>query len=178
MVNQWLTYSGSGAVDVAISRRNTKKKYTSRYRQLVTRLQYYIRGRLVPWESVPRKVGVMAWGVRINGRAWPHGSCCQYTRDIHGDNRIYHMSTIVEYYAFYGEHAGPVFVKIREHDIVSRDGVMVVVDACHINEHVVHIDCLIALFHMAPHFNNEATLQCCLPVAKAYPLVLDNDMLD
>ena len=118
-------------------------------------------------------------GVSINGREWPGGSCCRYTRDLSGNRGqgAIHMGTIVEYYTFYGAHHGPVFVLLREHNVVSAHGVMSVVKAACQAEHVVHIDNLLFLLHLAPYFNEDPDFKCCLPVATAHPLSLD-EMLD
>ena len=78
--------------------------------------------------------------------------------------------TIVEYYTFYGAHHGPVFVLLREHNVVSAHGVMSVVKAACQAEHVVHIDNLLFLLHLAPYFNEDPNFKCCLPVATARPL--------
>ena len=171
--------TGSGAVTVQHSRRNTKKRYTSRFPALVTRLTYYIRKQWLPWSNVPSRVGVMGRGVTINGREWRRGSFCRYTRDFSGNRGqgATRMGAVVEYYTFYGDNSGQVFVLIREHNVVSTQGVMFVVDAAYQAEHVVHIDNLLFLLHLAPYFNDDPNLKCCLPVATAHPLSLD-DMLD
>ena len=54
---------------------------------------------------------------------------------------------------------------------------MFVVDASYQAEHVVHIDNLLFLLHLAPYFNDDPNFKCCLPVATAHPLSLD-EMLE
>ena len=155
------------------SRRNTKSKFTARNPILLGTVNEYINQRALSWRSVPQRVGVMLMGVSINGRPWPKGSCCRFTRDYVGSGATIHTGVIKEYYSFYGEHKGPVFVKVQKLNVVSSRGVMFVVDAHSISTHVVHIDNLLFLYHLAPHYNDNAALKCCLPVATAHPLALD-----
>ena len=172
--------AGSGEVVVSRSKRNTKQGFACRYPALLRRLRYYLDKGWLPWQgSLPTMVAVMERGISINGRPWPKGSTCMYTRDIHENAGIRRMGRIVKYFGFYREHEGPVYVVVREHKVVRHQGVMLVVEERYTDEDVVHIDCLLLLYHYAPYYNeNNPAIRCCLPVAPAYPLAMDSDMVD
>lgn len=170
---------GYGGVVLLKSRRNTKKKVTNREVTLYNHLLSRIRRNLMPSGSLPKHVDVMEWGVHVNGRDWKAGQFCQYTRDTRAGSKLLLMGTIVKYYTFIGSGKVPVFVFVNSHVIREQKGVMFIVEAAHHAQHVVHIDSLSFLFHMAPHYNdNKADLKCALPVAPAYPEVLAIDMQD
>ena len=109
----------------------------------------------------------------------PQGSYCRYTRDLAGNRGqgAIRIGAVMEYYKFYGGNHGPVFVLLQEHNVVGTRGVMIVVEASCQAEHVVHVDNLLFLLHLEPHFNRDTNFKCCLPVAPAHPLSLD-EMLD
>ena len=89
------------------------------------------------------------------------------------------MGKIVQYYAFVGPGKVPVFVFVNSHVVREQKGVMFVVDANHHAQHVVHIDSLNYMFHLAPHYDEDnLNFRCALPVAPAYPDVLAMDEQD
>ena len=77
-------------------------------------------------QPIPSTVYVMRIGVKINGRDWPGGSFCRYTRDTRANRGNTHMGKIVLYYTF--ENGLPTFVLIDSHHIKEQKGVMLVVD--------------------------------------------------
>ena len=168
---------GYGRVVVAKNRRNTKKRRARGQEGLVSYLHTRIRRGLMQRGSVPEIVDVMEWGVQINGRAWAKGSFCQYAKDTRDGSRTLLLGNVVKFYAFAGNGNVPLFVLIRHHTAREQRGVMVVVDADAHGQHVVHIDCLAFLLHLAPHYNTDVQhLKCALPVASAYPTVLVEDL--
>ena len=131
---------GSGVVAIKPSRRNRKKKHTKNWPKLGARLQAYIRMGWLPNQPIPKIVFVMRMGVKINGRPWPGGSFCQYTKDTRANRGQGHMGKIVSYFTF--ENELPTFVLIDAHHVTDQKGVMYVVNVERYDQHVVHIDCL------------------------------------
>ena len=82
------------------------------------------------------------------------------------------MGKIVLYFTF--ENELPTFVLIDSHNVTDQKGVMYVVDVERSDRHVVHIDCLTFLYHLAPfNVGENPAFKCALPVAPAYPSSLN-----
>ena len=163
---------GSGVVVIKPSRRNRKKKHTADWPKLRARLLAYIRMGWLKAQPIPKTVFVMRMGVKINGRPWPGGSFCQYTKDTRDNRGQGHLGKIVLYFTF--ENELPAFVLIDAHHVTDQKGVMYVVNAERSDRHVVHIDCLTFLYHLAPfNVGENPAFKCALPVAPAYPSSLN-----
>jgi hypothetical protein len=163
---------GSGVVTITPSRRNRKRNPTANWPKLRARLAAYMRMGWLARQPIPSTVYVMRIGVKINGRDWPGGSFCRYTRDTRANRGNTHMGKIVLYYTF--ENGLPTFVLIDSHHIKEQKGVMFVVDTIRSDQHVVHIDCLTFLYHLAPiNVGDDPAVKCALPVAPAYPTSLN-----
>jgi hypothetical protein len=170
---------GYGAVEITKTRRSARKHRTKNERVFHNHLVSLVHAGRIPRGSIPHKIEVIKWGVEINGSPWPSNSFIHYRRDKSpAEAGIVRMGTVVQYYSYVGaaKH-DPVYVLINSHHVRNQRGVMLVVDATHYAQHVVHIDCLNYLFHLAPHYDVNIThLKCALPVSPAYPEVEVEDM--